>query len=803
MKPEEYNNIESEDDGGINIDIKRILADVLKYWWAFVASVAIVLSILYVYHRYKIPVYRAYISVIVDDKQKTSSMTDQQSMMSGFMLTPGMQNLDNQLAILRSWTMVKKTIEKLDFYVSYYHHGRISTQELYESSPVTIVMDSTHSQIVDVPLYIDVEDSDSFTLTAKAEIASSYIYHSNNVGNTFYDIDFSKKFKFDEPIITAWGAFSVHKNGRVTGKNYSVVFRNPSTVISSYRNQLSVTTDDKGNSSVVTMSINGTNRTKNLAFLNKMVEVFLNDNLNQKNQIASNTIRFIEEQLGFIADSLQRTGTQLSDFRTVHGIQQTVSSKGETIFKEIQEFESNIRTLELHKSYYNYLSQYFSNDSILTGVIAPAMFDTKSPVIASQLNNIMELNAERLSYQDTYGKPNNPASIEVLAKLQIAKNTLLQSVQSHVQMVNDNISNLKSKVDEYSNELYSLPETERLLLGIERKFDLNNEVYDYLLRKRSESQIQKASNTSDHKIVDPAMFAGLVSPNIAKDRGMALAFALALPLIVIVLFQLFDDKFRSSDDLSKNSPYPIMGEVLNNSKLTPKVVLEHPKSVVAETFRRLRTRLEFMIADVKTPIIAVSSSMAGEGKTFCAFNIASIYAYSGKKTILLGMDMRKPGLAKIYDAQDDNGLASYLIGACTKEESIHQYADNLYIFPSGVIPPNPAELIMSKHCKDLLEDLKKEYDVIIIDTPPMGLVSDAYTIARMSDVVVFIARQGYTVKPLFKQTVSSFSAEGIKNVGLVFNDVEIKKSKYGYGGKYGYHKYGYYNYSYYSGYYTE
>lgn len=803
MKPEEYNNIESEDDGGINIDIKRILADVLKYWWAFVASVAIVLSILYVYHRYKIPVYRAYISVIVDDKQKTSSMTDQQSMMSGFMLTPGMQNLDNQLAILRSWTMVKKTIEKLDFYVSYYHHGRISTQELYESSPVTIVMDSTHSQIVDVPLYIDVEDSDSFTLTAKAEIASSYIYHSNNVGNTFYDIDFSKKFKFDEPIITAWGAFSVHKNGRVTGENYSVVFRNPSTVISSYRNQLSVTTDDKGNSSVVTMSINGTNRTKNLAFLNKMVEVFLNDNLNQKNQIASNTIRFIEEQLGFIADSLQRTGTQLSDFRTVHGIQQTVSSKGETIFKEIQEFESNIRTLELHKSYYNYLSQYFSNDSILTGVIAPAMFDTKSPVIASQLNNIMELNAERLSYQDTYGKPNNPASIEVLAKLQIAKNTLLQSVQSHVQMVNDNIADLKSKVDEYSNELYSLPETERLLLGIERKFDLNNEVYDYLLRKRSESQIQKASNTSDHKIVDPAMFAGLVSPNIAKDRGMALAFALALPLIVIVLFQLFDDKFRSSDDLSKNSPYPIMGEVLNNSKLTHKVVLEHPKSVVAETFRRLRTRLEFMIADVKTPIIAVSSSMAGEGKTFCAFNIASIYAYSGKKTILLGMDMRKPGLAKIYDAQDDNGLASYLIGACTKEESILQYADNLYIFPSGVIPPNPAELIMSKHCKDLLEDLKKEYDVIIIDTPPMGLVSDAYTIARMSDVVVFIARQGYTVKPLFKQTVSSFSAEGIKNVGLVFNDVEIKKSKYGYGGKYGYHKYGYYNYSYYSDYYTE
>ncbi|MCQ2228681.1 MAG: polysaccharide biosynthesis tyrosine autokinase [Bacteroidales bacterium] len=811
----QYNQEIEEEESFINIDFKKLWSDVIALWWLFVISIAIALIAVRIYHRYKIPVYSSTVSVILDDQSQNTYSPKGQSMIEGFMVDPGMRNIDNQIAVLQSYTLVSKVVERMGIFISYYHQGRLVTTEQYGFEAFKVIMDSTHVQPLNVPIYINDIDENTYSIKINAEKVTLYNYKTRQYDSKYEAIDMDVKCRYGDPIVTPWGAFSVVRQ-KGFGDGEFFMFNDPDDVIGRFRNSLSVNRDEKSNSSVVDLYVSGPNISKNNDFLNALVGTFIGENLAQKNLIAENTIRFIEDQLGSIADTLNDIGTKLSAFKVAHGLQQTLPSKGEAKFKEIQGYEQEIKQQQLLGAYYDYLASYFANDSVLNGVIAPAIYRTnESAAIAEQLNQIMSYNAEKQAYQDTFGQSSNPMAKSVIAKLQIARNTLLQSIESHKQRVVNEIAELNNKIKDVEGELSTLPETERKLLGVERKYTLNNDVYTYLLRKRSESQIQKASNTPDHRILDAASLVGQVSPNSKKNQTMALALAIILPLGFIVLRQLLDDKLRTEEDIKKITQLPVIGEITSNHKDTPLVVMEYPKSILSESFRRMRSRLAFMVGGKEVPIVAVTSSMPGEGKTFCAANIASVFAISGKKTVLLGFDLRKPGLSKLFKTDDHVGLSNYIIGDCTLEEMTINIADNFDLLPSGAIPPNPAELIASERCVALIEELKKRYDMIIIDTPPMGLVSDAYSIARWIDTLVFIARQDYTLKDAFKYTINSLAEEGITNVGLIINDVNNKKSRYGYGyghygkyGKYGHYgkKYGY-GYGYVSeqshGYYTE
>ena len=783
---------QEEEESIINIDFKKLFTDVVRLWWLFLISIIIALVALHFYQKYTIPIYGSTISVIVDEQGTQSSKT--QSMIDGFMLDPAMRNIDNQIAVLKSKSSISNVIEKMGIFITYYHEGNIVTTESYKFKGAHVVMDSTHVQMLNTPIYFTEIDENTFRLTVKAEDVFLYNYDKREYESKLDKVDCDVKCHYGEPIITPWGAFTLVRD-KDYGPGMFFKFNDPSDIVNSYVRSLAITRDEASSSSVVSLSISGPNIAKNNDFLNTLVETFISDNLAQKNLIAENTIKFIETQLGSLSDSLTSIGTQLSSFKVNNGLQQSVSSKGERIFREMQDYEKEIQQTLINISYYDYLTDYFASDTVLNGVIAPALFDTKSSAIAQQLSQIMTLNSEKQTSQDTYSKADNPTNKAIMAKLNIARNTLLQSVQSNKEMLNENIKELRGKVKNCENELSQLPETERKLLGIDRKYTLNNDVYTFLMRKRSESQIQKASNTSDHRIIDPASATGQISPNMKKNQTMALALAIILPLGFIVIRQLLDNKIRTQDDIKKITSYPIVGEITSNHKDTPLVVIEHPKSILSEKFRRMRTRLDFMVAGKQVPVIAVTSSMPGEGKTFCAANIASVFAISGKKTVLLGMDLRKPGLTKIFNTEGKSGISNFIIGDSTLEEITVHYTDTLDVLPTGDIPPNPAELIASEKCNELIETLKGIYDVIVIDTPPMGLVSDAYTIARWIDTLVFIIRQDYTLKDAFKYTISSFTEEGIKNVALVVNDVNNKDSRYGYGYGYGhYGKYGKYGY---------
>ena len=772
-------------EGGLNIDPKKLINDLLRFWWLFLITIPFCYGVVEFVHRYSIPVYGASMTVIVDERGENDSKA---SMMEGFGLTPGMRNVDNQIAVLSSWDMLRNTVDQLDFCVSYFVEGRLKKTELYGNLDFQVVFDSTHAQLLNIPIYIHPVDGNSFRMTVECESGSLFDYSQKRMAGSVGAIKYSQVHRYNETVITPWMAVNIQRKAGITGKELFFVFNHPESVVAQYKSSLRVSKTNE-NSSIIGLYMTGTNNEKNIAFLNKLGMVMIESNLKQKNKIADNTITFIESQLVNISDSLRLVGTELSDFRTSNKIQ-SVSSKGDYLFSELQRIENEINHMKVSISYYRYLIGYFTSDSIANGLIAPAMLDTKSNVLAQQIGQLIEINSEKMALGDTYGQPTHPMMVELNSKYQIAKNVLIQSINNHLALVKDDIRVLESKKMATESELYALPETERKMLGIERKFELNNEVYTFLLRKRSESQIQKASNTSDHKVLESARFAGQVSPNTQGNRKKALMLGLLLPLVFIVLRQLFNRKIQGVEDINKLTGLPILGQIVHSKKAEPDVVIKHPKSVIAETFRRVRTRLEFLTGDISCPIISVTSSMPGEGKTFCALNIASVYAISGKKTILLGFDLRRPGLNKILDLHQECGISNYLIGQCTLNEIVkNPLHENLFVIPSGDIPPNPSELISSEKTKLFLEQLRKQYDMIIIDTPPMGIVSDPYLLARQSDVLIFLARDNYSIRDVFYQSMQAIHEEGLEHVGILLNDQQVQQGRYAY-------RYGNYHYQY-------
>ncbi len=810
MNENEYYQQEPESTG-INLDLKKLFHDVVHYWWIFILLVAIAVAGVRVYHYYLTPIYRSSMSIIVDAQGSASRGSTNASLMEGFSLSQGMRSMENQRATLRSYSVVKQAVDEMNIYIRYFNHGRVRDTELFRPS-FQAVMDSTHAQLTGTMITIDVIDSTRFELSVEAEDALLYDYSKDKICGHAKDLKYSKTYRFGEPIITPWCAFSLIGNGLSAG-TYMIRFERPDALVADFRSRYAVSFNKESSSSLIYISCSGPVPDINNEFLNTVAKVFIRANLATKNEIAENTISFIDGQLSMLSDTLSDIGSQLSMFRNQHDIPQGVSAKGSALFSEIQGYEAKLQEYDVIKSYYKYLENFFDSDTIFNDVIAPAFFNTESAVITAQLNEIMALNTEKQSYIDIYGSLANSSNREIDIKLQIARNTLLQSIQSHKQLIDESVHEIETKMNRCRTEIMALPEMERIWLRIDRLYSLNSDVFTYLLRKRSEAQIQKASNTPDHKIIDNAVSVGVISPTEESHRAVCVGLALLLPLLFFVIRQILDGKIRCLEDLKKVTNLNVISSILSNTKNSSLVVETYPRSVQAETFRLLRSKVELMSAGVQTPVVCISSSVSGEGKTFCALNIASVFGISGKRTILLGFDLRKPGLSKHIGAEKSTGLSNYIVGNVGLNEAIVNISPNFDVLPGGAIPPNPSELIASQKVKDLFEYLKTAYDVIIVDTPPMGVVSDGFQILRFCNALVFVVRQDYTEKDALKFTLDTLAEENFRNAAIILNDVNSTKSRYnssgygyGYGYRYGYgRRYGYgakYTKSYYGGYYN-
>lgn len=781
----------------------------LGNWYWFALALMLALGAAWFINRYSAKIYRVSAMLLIEDPSGSpmGSMFGGTDLMAGYGYNSSYYNLQNQILIMKSESLVEKTIKSLDFNVSYFSDELLGPREKLTEVPFVVLPDYSKPQPLGVMFIVDIGGNGLIKLESevKGDEIKLYNYLTEKTVKGPVKIDINKTVSLGSNIEGEGYSFSiVPRSEDQDGKGlkpgrWLFAFNSYQSLVERWNAMLSLksVSDD---ASMVSLEINAACPEKARIFLNKHLEMYLQRTLDKKNQVATNTINFIDRQLTSIADSLDITESTLQNFRRMNEVVD-LSYQSQQLFTQTKELDNQKATLKMQDDYFRYLLGYLAQNRDAGDLIAPSVIGINDPL----LNNlVLELNkmADQKIAMAGSGASRNPYLATLESQIRNAKARLEENTRN---LLNNNtlaLRDINNRLNVLMAEVRKLPQTERELLGIERRFKLNDNIYTYLLQRRAEAQITKASNTPDNEIIDYATIKNPVSPRPARNLAIAAMFGLLLPGLIIVLLSALNNKITAEEDIKHLTDIPVAGHIIHSVRDYQTVVLNDPKSQVAETFRNLRTRIQFFTREKKSPVILISSSMPAEGKTFASINLASVYSLMGKRTVLVGFDLRKPKIYNDFNVTNERGVSTYLIGQNTLDEITQEsgYA-NMWIISAGPIPPNPAELASSAKAKELFDELKKRYDYIIIDSAPMGAVSDTFSLAEIADITLILVRHNRTIKHILQNTISDAKANGITEMSLVLNDITREKGLYGYYGKY---RYGYgYRYGDGYGYYTE
>ncbi|MBW8049694.1 MAG: polysaccharide biosynthesis tyrosine autokinase [Cytophagales bacterium] len=778
------------------IDIKALFFKFYRHWHYFVIAILVALSTAFIIIRYSERIYKVSATVLIRDESNTSLGAE--NLMEELELFSRRTNLENEIGVLRSYNMINNAISKLDFDVSYFSEGRIRSVQRYKDFPFRVELDSTSSQLIDVRFYLKSLSNGKYQIKAKQDDILVYDRVDNKVfRKKDEEVNINKTFNFYQPFKSENLAFTIYPQ-QVTNAHYKksdkfyFVINDLDKVVEDYRNKITIESINR-NASILELTVEGPVVEKEIDFINKLAEVYIGSGLDEKNQIAINTINFIDDQLTGIIESLQRTEKELELFRATNKIMD-LSYAATNAFDKLEELESQRGIFILKTKYYEYILDYLENDNDIYQIVAPSAVGIDDPLLNNLIGELSKFNAEKnaLSYS---AKEKNPYLKVLGLKIESTKRSLVENINNLINSTKISVSDIDDRIAVIENSINRLPNTERRLVNIQRQFNLNDNIYTYLLEKRAEAGIAKASNTPDNRIVDNARVAGKgpVSPSIPLFFTVALVSAFIFPTIYIILKDILNDKIIDKKDLEDNTKIPILGAVGHSATGRAGIVIENPKSAIAESFRSLRINLQYLAAGKDKKVIAIISSISEEGKTFCAINLASILAFSGKKILLFGTDLRKPKIHDDFNIDNKIGLTTYLIGKCSVADMTQSSkVENLDIITSGPIPPNPAELLGIPPMDELMKQLKSRYDYIVLDTPPIGLVSDYFVLMKYVDVNIYIVRHNYTNKNLLSKINDLYDSGRINNLSIIINDIKPVGIGYGYGYRYGYgYGYGY------------
>ncbi len=753
-------------------DLKKTLFRAFQYWYYI--PIFLILSLAIAIYNYKItpPKYKisALLLISPQDNGRESTRPDDLNL-SGISL--GAQNtVENQLIILTSSEQIKKILRQLDFTVSYYKEQIFKKIETYKDSPFKVVSDSSITNL--------------YGKTFKVEFISENEFYLTIEGND----DFRKRGKFFEKIITPGFAFSIVpvkeiiKNKDYIGNTYYFRFNSLDYLTSKYKNNITI--NQRGKSSIYEISVTEKNIQKGKDFLNKLIQNSVDYTLEKKNMIANNTIKFIDNQLIGVSDSLSKAKNVLEQFRSQNKVMD-VSMQGQMIIQQSQELESKRHEVSQQLDYYNYLLDYINNNRDKEeDLTPPSSQNVTDPLLSRLISELSTLNAEKASLLFNSSEE-NPNVTRINRRIKTIKNSIVENTKNLIVTTQRRLDDIDKRLMKLSYEIRKLPKTEQMLADIQRKFEMNDELHTHLLEKRANAQLAKAANMPDNEIIEYASFSRMESPNIINSAIIVLLVGLFLPSAIIFLIVYFNDKIQDKDDLEGINK-PIVG-VIPLQKNKGLEIINNPRSAIAEAFRSIRTSLEFYSVDDNCKTILVTSSIPGEGKSFCSASLAVSYAQLGKKTILLEMDMRKPSLSKTLNLKPEK--AGILSKFLTNTKEINKngliqrtHINNLDIILVGEIPPNPVELIAGEKTNILFDQLKQLYDIIILDTPPVGLVTDAILISKYADINLLVTRHNVTPIKTIREILEDDNIQNMKNLNIIINALPIKKRGYSY--RYGY-----------------
>ena len=696
--------------------------------------------------------------------------------------------------ILRSRSHNEKVVSKLKFYINYLIDGKYRMEDVYGYTPFIVDLNTKKSQLYGKLIKIEILDNNVYNLSFdfNASGSNQLINYDTNTFSTFSskELTFAKKYKVGEVINTPFLNFSLKKTKEFKkGAIYYIRFASFDGTVGGYRG-VSVGTLTQA-ASLIQLSMQGANKNRIVDYLNATVKVLEEDKQEQKILYAKKTKEYIDGL--FVKE-------QLGVYKEENNIF-NLSSEGDKVYDEILTLDNQYKEVLEFNDYLNNLKNYLlTHNSYTEGVPVPALIRIQDPKISEGIAVLMEKSIlkERLKSSVT---ENYPPYIKLVNEIKITKNTLLENINNLRNINSKTLNKLKKELRKANVELKKLPSREQGLLKYQRNFEISEANYNYLKQKSYEAGTAIAANVSDVKIIDEAkdLGEGPIYPKPQFNYLLGFMIGVIIPLFYIIIRELLDNKIHTAEEIQNNYAIPVLGVVGRNQGKNNLAVFERPKSSVSESFRALRSNIQFLFKNAQkdeSKTLVLTSSVSGEGKTMISINMATVFALSGKKTVLIGLDLRKPKIYDDFDLTNEVGVVNHLINQKTLDEIIiPTKIPNLDIILSGPIPPNPSELLLNETSDKMIKSLKEKYDYVIIDTPPVGLVSDALELFKYGDAIIYVVRQNYTERGMMKMIDDKYKNKEVTNISYVLNDFSIK-NKYGYGYGYGY-AYGYgYGYGY-------
>jgi len=789
MEPNNYpNDYQLSEDN--NIDFNRYFSLFLSNWYWFAIGMFTSVTLAYGINRYSPKIYSVSSTILIKEDQSGSMNRNVSSVIPGGDIFKTQQNLKNEIGILKSYSLNYRVINKLtNFHVIYTGIGRrgIVESRIYKTCPFKVIYDSLELQPKRNIVHIEILSEEEYLLELNGDLNFK---KKMNFGEHFSDYGFDFTIEKRNPEVSVYYKSSSNK--------YYFQFKDPRSLANQYRAKLLVEPIEK-DASILTLSVSGFVPEQEAEYLNKLMDTYISYGLENKNQTADSTIKFIDNQIKILSDSLEIAAEILERFRTKNSLID-LSRQGIVIQNRLEKLDNEKSSFELQLQYYNYLLEYLNSTNVGGTIISPSVIGISDQVLIKLVNEFSAINkeTEKIGFNI---KDNQPAILHIVKQMDETREALKENVRNGIAGLKLIIAESDKKISDVEADVNRLPSTEREFINIQRKFDLNNTVYTYLLEKRSESGIARASNVSDNRIVDEASSysSTLIKPRVKVNIIMALMLGLILPMAGLVMIDFFNNKVIDKKDIERNTKVPVIGYISHSVIKNDIPVIEKPGSSLAESFRSLRTALKYFGKENQVVVIAVTSTISSEGKTFISINLAAITAMLSKRVLLIGLDLRKPRINKIFEIDDSPGMSTFLSANCNFEDVIKKTKiDNLFYAPSGPVPPNPAELIASEQMGEFMERVKKEFDYIIIDTPPVAIVTDTLLLAPYVDANLFIVRQRYSSRSTLDVIEQLKNRGDLKNIAIVINDINLS-GYYGYGMRYGYTQgYGYtYGYNFY------
>ncbi|GAA6529366.1 MAG: polysaccharide biosynthesis tyrosine autokinase [Prevotella sp.] len=817
---EEYKNTESantadeqqeENEKESSFDFATLYATVVLNWKWFVLSLIVCLGLAFIYIRYSTPVWQADAKLLIKDDDSNSSSggrnNDLLQSSSTLGLISGSNGIDNEMEILSSHLLAEGAINDLKLYVNYSAKGHIKDYLLYKDEPISVDIDPTHLDKLNYPIKLIIEQSaKGYHVTGKYAVIDKI--HSKIIP---YIID-STFPSLPIGIVTHVGVLTFRKTDTpMNGMTEKVTIYSLKMMSKKYVENLTVSQTSK-NTSIAQLVLHDEIPDRATDYLTDLIQVYNRQANEDKNEVAVRTENFINNRLEKINAELGNTEGQLENYKKRNNMVEMKLNSAQTVqdadtySQKLSDANTQIALLSSLRDYMRRPTnryQTLPSNVGLTDQSATELINKYNEIVL-QRNKLMRSASE-----------SSPSVIPLTAQLNDLTNSIRHAVNQAIEGLNIQRNSVAELYGKYQNQVGETPAQERMLNQIGRQQDVKSGLYLTLLQKREENSINLAATVDKGKLIDIPDVEGIVSPKKPLVFLLALILGLGIPALILFILQFFHYKIEGHEDVAKLTKLPIIADVaVANDKTKAKadiVVSENQNNQMEEIFRSMRTNLQFLMKKDQQ-VILFTSSTSGEGKTFNAANLAVSFALLGKKVILLGLDIRKPRLAELFQIRDHHhGITPLLVNDNPSKEEIEGQIlpsgvnKNLDLLMAGPTPPNPAELLTRSSLDKIIAILRKDYDYIIIDSAPVGLVTDTLQVGRVCDATVIVCRADYTPKESFGLINSLSDQKKLPNMSIVINGIDLSKKKYGYYygyGKYGkYGKYGHYgNYGHYGSY---